>query len=106
MTKNEYNRLVKIFENNPGTVGYFVKLTDFVNFDGYLRKEFHNCRKVHFENGEFIYFTVEHYTEFRDYELKVSYKDIELFVPSTEKKSKKLPLYLQDINFKEGFVER
>ena len=102
MSINEYKRLEKLFKDDPTLKGYFIKLVDFVNFDGYLRKEFHNGRNVKFENGN-ISFTIEHYTEFRDYELTVNYKDIELFIPTSEKKSKKLPLYLQDLNFKEGF---
>lgn len=105
MSINEYNRLSALFKKDPNLKGYFIKLFDYVNFDGYLRREFHNGRNVKFEDN-YVYFTVEHYTEFRDYELKVHYKDINLFIPSSEKKSKKLPLYLQDINFKEGFVNR
>lgn len=105
MSIREYNRLEEIFKKDPTLKGYFIKLVDFVNFDGYLRKEFHNGRNVHFEDG-YIFFTIEHYTEFRDYELKVHYKDIDVFVPTSEKKSKKLPLYLQDIKFNEGFVNK
>lgn len=100
MSIREYNRLKELFGNKKDIQAYFVKLVDYVNFDGYDRKEFHRGRNVHFDDEENIYFTVEHYTEFRDYELKVNRKDIVLFIPSTDKKSKKLPLYLQDIKFR------
>lgn len=102
MSEREYKRLEEIFKKDNTLKGYFIKLKDFVNFDGYLRKEFHNGRNVKFEDG-YITFTIEHYTEFRDYDLKVRREDIALFIPNNEKKSKKLPLYLQDFNFKEGF---
>ncbi len=79
MSINEYNRISELFLVKNMKCDY-IKLNDFINFDGYLRREFIHPRKVRIENGN-IYFTVEHYTEFRDYEVCVSYKDIKVFVP-------------------------
>lgn len=105
MSIKEYNTFKTLFGNDPNLGAYFIKLIEFVNFDGYLRREFLNARKVHFDGEGNIYFTIEHWTEFRDYELKVNYKNIDKFVPANDKRSKQLPLYLQDINFKEEILD-
>lgn len=79
MSINEYNKFFELFATKNMGCNY-IKLFDFVNFDCYNRREFIHPRNVRFENGK-VYFTVEHWTEFRDYELCVSYKDIKVFVP-------------------------
>ena len=106
MSEREFNQFRDLFSKNKELLAYFVKLNDYVNFDGYDRKEFHRGRNVHFDDEGYVYFTVEHYTEFCNYELKVHRTNIKLFIPSNDKKSKKLPLYLQDINFKEGLQNK
>ena len=79
MNIHEYNRLMEMFSIKNMKCDY-IKLFNFINFDSYLRREFIHPRNVKFLDGN-IYFTVEHYTEFRDYEVCVSFKDVKLFVP-------------------------
>ena len=103
MTEFEYNRMKDLFSKNKDLKAYYIKLKNYINIDGYDRREFHDCRNVYFDNNENICFDIENWSKFKSESIKVNYKDINLFIPSNSKKDKRLPIYLQDINFKEGF---
>jgi len=109
MSINDYINLLNAFSKDDSLIGYFIKLNGFINVSGHLRREFYNCRNVHFDSDENIYFSVEDWTTFKDIELCINRRDIEKFVPSKNKssdanKSDNQPVQ-EGMIFKEGFID-